>query len=101
MPKELYGVTSKNEKVSINEIWARRQSTKTNGVSYITQRGAEAAFTEEGKKEIKENIGYYMKNAKMLKEEFENIGFKAFGTKENTKEAIERIKKYYDNKNIS
>ena len=141
------------EKVSINEIWARRQSTKTNGVSYITQRGAEAAFTEEGKKEIKENIGYYMKNAKMLKEEFENIGFKvyggenapyvwlkipegkkswdffdelldnvgvvgtpgvgfgpsgegyfrltAFGTKENTKEAIERIKKYYDNKNIS
>ena len=48
---------------SLNCLWARRQSTKFNGVSYISQMGAAAVFTEEGEKEIRENIAYYKKNA--------------------------------------
>ena len=51
---------------SLNRLWARRQSTKFNGVSYISQMGAAAVFTEEGEKEIRENIGYYKKNAETV-----------------------------------
>lgn len=52
--------------VSLNRLWARRQSTKFNGVSYITQMGAAAVFTEEGEREILENIAYYKENAKTI-----------------------------------
>ena len=50
----------------LNKMWLRRQTTKFNGVPYIIQRGAEAVFTEEGQKEIKENINYYKENAKII-----------------------------------
>ena len=52
----------------LNKMWLRRQTTKFNGVPYIVQRGAEAVFTEEGQKEIKENINYYKENAKIISE---------------------------------
>ena len=52
----------------LNKMWLRRQTTKFNGVPYIIQRGAEAVFTEEGQKEIKENINYYKENAKIISE---------------------------------
>ena len=52
----------------LNKMWLRRQTTKFNGVPYIVQRAAEAVFTEEGQKEIKENIGYYKENAKIISE---------------------------------
>ena len=48
---------------SLNRLWARRQSTKFNGVSYISQMGAAEVFTDEGEREIRENIAYYKKNA--------------------------------------
>ena len=51
---------------SLNKLWLRRQTTKFNGVSYIIQRGAEAAFTEEGQDEIQKYIQYYMENAKII-----------------------------------
>lgn len=50
----------------LNKMWLRRQTTKFNGVPYIIQRGAEAVFTQEGQKEIKENINYYKENAKII-----------------------------------
>ena len=50
----------------LNKMWLRRQTTKFNGVPYIIQRGAEAVFTEEGQKEIRENINYYKENAKII-----------------------------------
>ncbi len=50
----------------LNKFWLRRQTTKFNGVPYIVQRGAEAVFSEEGQKEIKENIDYYKENAKII-----------------------------------
>ena len=50
----------------LNKMWLRRQTTKFNGVPYIIQRGAEAVFTEEGMKEIAENLAYYKENAKII-----------------------------------
>lgn len=54
--------------VSLNKLWLRRQTTKFNGVSYIVQKGATAVFTPEGLMQIKENISYYMENARMIAE---------------------------------
>ncbi len=50
----------------LNKMWLRRQTTKFNGVPYIIQRGAEAVFTEDGQKEIQENLNYYKENAKLI-----------------------------------
>ncbi len=52
--------------VSLNKLWKRRQATKTNGVSYISQKGAEAVFSPNGKAEIKNNIRYYLENSKII-----------------------------------
>ena len=59
---------------SLNKMWARRQSTKFNGVSYITQMGAAAVFSEEGEKQIKENLGYYRKNAEIIASCLDRLG---------------------------
>lgn len=79
VPKELKTYTKNNEEVNLNKLWNRRQSTKTNGVSYITQRGAEAIYSEEGKREIKKNIEYYKENAKIIKQGLEEAGFTTYG----------------------
>ena len=55
-----------NELENLNKFWLRRQTTKFNGVPYIIQRGAESVFSEEGQKEIRENIEYYKENAKII-----------------------------------
>ena len=52
----------------LSKLWLRRQTTKFNGVSYIVQRGAEAVFTEEGQRQIHENIAAYKKNAALMAE---------------------------------
>lgn len=81
IPKELMAVSAGGEKVSLNHLWNRRQCTKFNGTSYITQRGAEAIYTEKGKKQIKETIAYYMENARIMREAFTELGMKFFGGK--------------------
>ncbi len=58
----------------LNQMWLRRQTTKFNGVSYITQKGAEAVFTQEGQKQIRENIDYYRKNAKIMTDALDATG---------------------------
>lgn len=73
VPKDVFGFTRTKEKVSLNKLWARRQSTKFNGVSYITQIGAEAVYSDEGKKQTKQNINFYMENAKIIKNELKKI----------------------------
>ena len=78
IPKELYGYNSKNEIVQINKLWTRRQNTKFNGVSYITQRGAEATYLDDAQHEIKENIRYYLNNANEIKQGLVEAGFKAY-----------------------
>ena len=59
---------------SLNKLWLRRQSTKFNGVPYIVQRGAEAVFTEEGLRQVRENIDYYLQNAKLITDTLEELG---------------------------
>lgn len=79
IPKSVYGYTKDGKCVSLNKLWNRRVCTKFNGVSYITQRGAEAIYTEDGKKEISANIDYYMENAKIIKEGLEEVGYEVYG----------------------
>ena len=79
IPKEVKGYTKEGEEVSFNKLWNRRTCTKFNGVSYITQRAAEATYSEEGKKQIKENIDSYMENAKIIKQGLEKVGFTTYG----------------------
>lgn len=78
VPNEIKFDTKKGQ-VQLNKLWNRRQTTKFNGVSYIIQRGAEAIYTEEGKKEIKKNILYYKENAKIIKEKLKEIGIISYG----------------------
>ena len=79
IPKELKGYTKEGKEVSLNKLWNRRTCTKFNGVSYIVQKAAEAIYSEEGKKQIQENINYYLENAKIIKQGLEEIGFKVYG----------------------
>lgn len=65
--------TLKREDASLNKMWLRRQTTKFNGVSYITQRGAEAVFTEAGEREIEENLQYYRDNASIITETMDRL----------------------------
>lgn len=69
----------KRNGVELNALWARRQATKFNGVSYITQRGAEAVYSEEGKKQVRANIEYYRNNAKIITDGLKKIGFEVYG----------------------
>lgn len=65
----------------LNKMWVRRQTTKFNGVPYIVQRGAEAVFSEEGQKEIRENINYYKENAKVISDTLKECGIWHVGGK--------------------
>ena len=60
--------------MGLNKMWLRRQTTKFNGVPYIVQKGAAAVFTEEGQKQVKETIGYYMENAAIIARAFDELG---------------------------
>lgn len=79
VPKELTAATLEGERIPLNRMWNRRQCTKFNGTSYITQRGAEAIYTPEGKKQVKAIIQYYMANVRIMKEALESTGLKVFG----------------------
>ena len=74
VPKELVF-----DGVSLNRIWGRRQATKFNGVSYVTQKAAAAVYTEAGQKQIMENIAYYRENAKVIREGLAQAGMQVFG----------------------
>lgn len=80
IPKELTAVTvDGKQRVNLNQLWDRRQSTKFNGTSYISQRAAEAIYTLEGKKQIQETIDYYMENAKIMRETLSKLSYKVYG----------------------
>ena len=79
VPKEVTAATLTGERIPLNRLWNRRQCTKFNGTSYITQRGAEAVFSPEGKEQVKETVKYYMTNARIMKEGLENMGLKVYG----------------------
>jgi LL-diaminopimelate aminotransferase len=68
MPKTLVARTESGKKLSLNPLWHRRWSTKANGVSYPVQRGAEALYTSEGRKQVQALVTHYMGNARILRE---------------------------------
>lgn len=74
IPKEL-----KAGGVSLNKLWARRQATKFNGVSYITQRAAEAVYSEEGREQVRATIAYYHQNARVIQNGLTKAGFRSWG----------------------
>ena len=68
-----------SETISLNSMWNRRQSTKFNGTSYLSQRAAEAIYTPEGKVQIQTTISYYMENARLMHEALAGMGFTIYG----------------------
>ena len=80
IPKELTAASiDGSQRYPLGEMWLRRQSTKFNGTSYISQRAAEAIYTPEGKAQVKETIDYYMGNARMMREALTALGLKVYG----------------------
>lgn len=79
VPKALKGADSKGEMVSLNHLWNRRQCTKFNGASYISQRAAAAIYTPEGKQQTRKTVDYYLRNAEVLRQGLLDAGFEVFG----------------------
>ena len=79
VPKEVVAYDTNVNEINLNPLWNRRQCTKFNGASYISQKGAEAIYTEEGQKQIDENIAYYKRNCKLIREGLIESGYKTFG----------------------
>lgn len=79
VPKELTGKTASGESTSIHALWNRRHCTKFNGVSYVIQKGAEAAYSEQGQQQIQSLIAFYLENARLLREGLESVGISVYG----------------------
>lgn len=79
VPEEVFARTREGAAVPLNQLWNRRQTTKFNGVSYPVQRAAAAVYTEEGWRQTRENIAYYMENARIIREGLSAAGFSVFG----------------------
>jgi LL-diaminopimelate aminotransferase len=79
VPKEVTGTTANGERVPLHGLWARRHSTKFNGVPYVTQRAAEAVYSSDGRKQTLEQVAFYLENARCLREGLGAAGFTVFG----------------------
>ena len=79
VPKGLKARTKDGRAVEVNPIWKRRHCTKFNGVSYVTQAGAAAVYTPQGKKQVAQTIGVYMTNAKVIRERLTELGYQVYG----------------------
>ena len=79
VPEELMGTTETGEKYSLNKLWNRRTTTKFNGASYPVQKAAAAVYSDEGWKQTKEIIDYYMDNARIIREGLSQAGITCFG----------------------
>lgn len=79
VPKSMQGSTGAGERVSLNSLWNRRQSTKFNGVSYPVQRGAEAIYSPAGKTQVRAIIEFYLTNARLIREGLQSAGLTVYG----------------------
>lgn len=79
VPREVQGLTASGERTGLNALWARRQSTKFNGVSYVVQRGAAAVYTEEGARQVRGLVDGYMDSARIIREGLEAVGLTVHG----------------------
>jgi LL-diaminopimelate aminotransferase len=79
IPKQLRAYTRAGQSISLNPLWARRHCTKFNGVSYVTQVGAAATYTPEGRKQVRSTIELYLNNAKTIRQRLTGLGYKVYG----------------------
>ena len=79
IPDEVTAKDCNGEDIQLNKLWLRRQCTKFNGTSYVTQRAAEAIYSEDGKEQVKANIDYYMENARIMREGLQKVGMNVYG----------------------
>lgn len=79
IPESVTGRTAGGEKKPLGPLWARRHNTRFNGVSYITQRGAEAVYTEAGRQQVRELVDFYLENARLLREGLQAVGIDVYG----------------------
>lgn len=79
VPKELKAYTKAGKQVDVHPLWSRRHCTKFNGVSYITQRGAQAVYSPQGRKQITDTIKKYMDNAAYITDSLKKLGYTVFG----------------------
>lgn len=79
VPKDLKRPNDNGDPVALLDLWKRRQATKFNGVSYPIQVGAAALYTEEGREQIRALVGYYMENARLIREGLNAAGYTTFG----------------------
>ena len=79
VPKDLTAATLSGERIALNPLWLRRQCTKFNGTSYLSQRAAEATYTPEGRQQVRQTIDYYMQNARRIREELHDMGYEVYG----------------------
>jgi LL-diaminopimelate aminotransferase len=79
MPKSLLARTENGRRLPLHPLWQRRWSTKSNSVSYPVQRGAEALYSEQGRKQVRALVDHYMGNAKLLRDAATDAGLEAFG----------------------
>ena len=79
VPKDLMGRDAAGRAVSVNSLWFRRQSTKFNGVPYVIQRAAAAVYTDEGRRETRSAIDFYLENARIIRQGLEAAGLAVYG----------------------
>lgn len=79
VPKACCAYTASGEAVALHPMWTRRHTTKFNGVSYPVQRAAEAVYSPEGKKQVRQTIDFYLGNAAIIRKTVRKLGYKATG----------------------
>ena len=80
VPKELTASTMDGQRrLALNPLWLQRLCFKYNGTSYVSQRAAEATYTPQGREQLKQTIGYYMDNARLMREQLSALGMKVYG----------------------
>jgi LL-diaminopimelate aminotransferase len=79
VPRTLTGKAADGSAVDLYRLWMRRHTTKFNGVSYITQRGAEAVYTPQGRSQVRGLVDFYLANAKLIVDGISSLGLKVFG----------------------
>ncbi|MBP5381189.1 MAG: LL-diaminopimelate aminotransferase [Bacteroidaceae bacterium] len=79
VPNDVTAKSAKGERIHLNELWNRRQCTKFNGTSYIQHRAAEATYSPEGKEQVRVTIGYYMENARIMRQALTDMGYNVYG----------------------
>jgi LL-diaminopimelate aminotransferase len=79
VPKELLGRTAAGERVSLNALWLRRQSTKFNGVPYVIQKGAASVYSPDGQKQVRALVDFYLENARIIRDGLGAAGLTVYG----------------------